>query len=706
MKLPSRLALPTLVAAACIAALWLTIQTAQTVAWSGVEPSAGPAVPTPQPSSCVAALTKLVDPTSILLGDSVEARLVVSATCGQRFKPVDLVIVADESFSMTEARKNNGGIGGGTPTPPPPPGPGDETPGPGDPGGGKGNSDEPAFCNPPKPGGGGGIEFTPTPDRPMPTDPPGPGLPTADPGGPGIPKATEVPLEPAGAENLLTAQRSFVRDLMDQKVIQRDMISDRLRVGFVSFSEDARIKQPLTNKASSISSAAGKLRAADLSYVSAGLRAADRMFTGSGSRKHLGDDGRQKIIILMSDFQFCLKDVRAAANLKRDTLLVTVGFGRSYNKKIAADMASERRYALTQRDLKEFIDLYTRDLGPGLPVQLTNLTVRDELNANMRLIPDSQQPATATITGQLLEWQVVAPVLPMTFTYQVQPQEAGLHLVSAAASASWTDSYGLLGSGEFPSVTVEVIAPTETPTPTDTATATPTDTATPTATSTFTPTPTRTPGPKYLPILYRLWPEPTPAPTRCVPELQTIDLAMIIDTSQSMRDPTQAGGQRKIDAAVEAAIEIVNLLKPQDQATIIGFNSIGFVASQLTGDKAVLTAALRDLPNRQGAGTQIEQGILAASSELTSSRHRPANYRSMILVTDGEQSAGGPQPVRDAANAAKAAGIRVVTVGLGPSVDAGLLTEVASNPSLYFPAPDAADLLRIYREVALLVPCP
>jgi hypothetical protein len=54
----------------------------------------------------------------------------------------------------------------------------------------------------------------------------------------------------------------------------------------------------------------------------------------------------------------------------------------------------------------------------------------------------------------------------------------------------------------------------------------------------------------------------------------------------------------------------------------------------------------------------------------------------------------------------KAAGIKIVTVGLGPDVDVPLLTEVATSPSLFFRAPDADDLLRIYREVALLIPCP
>jgi hypothetical protein len=80
----------------------------------------------------------------------------------------------------------------------------------------------------------------------------------------------------------------------------------------------------------------------------------------------------------------------------------------------------------------------------------------------------------------------------------------------------------------------------------------------------------------------------------------------------------------------------------------------------------------------------------------------------MVLVTDGRHTGeGGAQSVRDAATAVKAAGVRLVTVGLGSAadIDEALLREIASSPSLYFPAPDAADLLRIYREIVHLIPC-
>jgi hypothetical protein len=324
----------------------------------------------------------------------------------------------------------------------------------------------------------------------------------------------------------------------------------------------------------------------------------------------------------------------------------------------------------------------------------------------MRLVAGSANPPTVTITGQLLEWQV--DKLPASFSYQVEPQDVGILPISVSAEAAWTDSEGWLGSAPFPAVDVEVIAYTPTPTSTDTPTATPTDTPTPTPTFTPTPTPTPKPKPNYLPILYRLWPEPTPTPTPkiCVPEEQTIDVALIVDTSDSMLAPTSPGGQAKIDAALEAAQEIVKLLKPNDQATIIGFNSKATMTSELSGDKARLTAAVQALPGTHGTGTAIDQGILVATQELQSSRHIANNTQSMILVTDGAQTEGPPQLVIDAANAAKAAGITVVTVGLGSNIDEALLQAVASTPDLYFPAPNAEDLVEIYREVARLIPCP
>lgn len=646
-------------------------------------------------SACVVDLAKTIAPESILLGESAEASLVVSGTCGAQRLPVDLVIVADESFSMTRAKAGGGGGGITDPTATPGsggPGPGTSVPGPtqdlGKPG------DEPAFC---KNNDGIGIATpSPTPRRP-PRRTPTPGANDPDP--------TEV-LEAAGDADLIRDAQSLVRDFLDQDAIQRDMASDRLRVGFVSFSEKARIKQSLTNQASKITSALSRMDGSDLTYVSAGVKEAERMMTGSGARRDLGDKERIQVIMILSDFQFCQKDMRSGGRAGSDIQVITVGFGRDLNLKNLYDMASQREFALQSKDLKNIVQLYDRVLAPPIPLGMDQLTVRDELSEMMQLVPGSENPPATDITGQRLEWVIDQPTLPLTLTYRVEPMEAGILPVSAAAGVTWIDSVKLPGSAAFPAVNLLVLAQTPTPTPTFTPSATPTDTPTATQTPTATATPTRTPAPAYLPFLVRAWPEPLPTATVCVPERQTIDVALVIDTSLSMSEPTQNGGQAKLDAAIEAAIEIVNLLKPTDQATIVGFNAEGRVMAELGGDKAVLIAALRALPSTQASGTAIDSGLRAGLAELDGPRHRAENNRSIILVTDGTQTSGDPQSVRDAAAAVKASGIRLVTVGLGPDIDANLLREVASDPALFFVAPNAEDLVRIYREVARLIPCP
>jgi len=656
--------------------------------------TAAPAAPTPA-SSCVPSLEKSVSPSTVSLGGSVEASLVVSATCAAKLVPVDLIIVADESFSMTRGSTGGGGTRAPTPTPPGP----RQTPMPGLPTREPEESDEPAFCNV---NDNEIVTRTPTPRPRRRTPTPGP-RPTEE---------EEQSLEPAGTEDLIRDEKTWIRDLLDLSEVQRDLASDRLRIGFVSFSGDVRSKAPLTNDPGSITSAAGRMRGSDLTHVNEGMSEAGKMLTGAGSRADAGDRNRVQIVVLLSDFQFCKRDMRLGGAAGSDVQVITVAFGREYHVRNHLNMASERNFALQKSELPELINLYETVLAPPRPVAIRQTTVRDQLADNMRLIPGSVNPPTVTITGQLLEWQLGA--LPQRLTYAVEPQAAGIHPLSVSASASWTDSLGLAGSAPFPDVQVEVLAvtatptPTFTPTPIPTHTPTPRPTHTPTSTATYTPTPTPSPAPVYLPIAYRNWPEPLPTavPTACVPEEQTIDVALVIDTSNSMRDPTQAGGQRKIDAAIEAAIEIVTLLKATDQATIVGFNATATVAAELTGDKARLEAALRSLANSQAGGTEIDTGLRAGSQELQSARHRPGNKSSIILVTDGAQSGGDTQPVRDAANAAKSAGITVVTVGLGAEVDEPLLREVASDPTLFFKAPNAEDLVRIYREVARLIPCP
>lgn len=89
----------------------------------------------------------------------------------------------------------------------------------------------------------------------------------------------------------------------------------------------------------------------------------------------------------------------------------------------------------------------------------------------------------------------------------------------------------------------------------------------------------------------------------------------------------------------------------------------------------------------------------------------------IILLTDGLPNrvptpvGGGRQEdtVLGAADAAKRAGTRLFTIGLGERDDVldTLMRAVASRPEDYFFAPDGEDLAAIYRQIAgRLTECP
>jgi len=201
-------------------------------------------------------------------------------------------------------------------------------------------------------------------------------------------------------------------------------------------------------------------------------------------------------------------------------------------------------------------------------------------------------------------------------------------------------------------------------------------------------------------------------PPDCIPSEQTVDVALVIDTSNSMLLPTQPGGVRKMDAAIDAAKNFLNYLKlpatlDQDQVSIIWFNDEGGVEVPLTGDRAAIEAALDRLPQRQAGGTHIEKGLDLAYGEMTGPNHRSASNRAIILLTDGGQDpgTGGTPVVVAAADRIKAAGITLWTVGLGQEVDLALLRQIATSPDHFKLAPTAEDLELIYEEIARVVPC-
>ena len=193
-------------------------------------------------------------------------------------------------------------------------------------------------------------------------------------------------------------------------------------------------------------------------------------------------------------------------------------------------------------------------------------------------------------------------------------------------------------------------------------------------------------------------------------------MVLVIDVSTSMNRATR-GGRSKHEAALAAASAFVDLLdfEPdgwgrQDQVAVVGFNDTAWTATGLTGDPVRAHAAIDSLTARMAEGTRLDLALLEGQAVYLAGGRDVSNHAVLILLTDGlpnrvpTPEAGGSQEetVLAAADAAKRAGTRLFTIGLGEEDDVlrQLLEACASTRGDYFFAPDGEDLDGIYRQIA------
>lgn len=175
-------------------------------------------------------------------------------------------------------------------------------------------------------------------------------------------------------------------------------------------------------------------------------------------------------------------------------------------------------------------------------------------------------------------------------------------------------------------------------------------------------------------------------PTRPIP----LDLVMVIDRSGSMEGPKLTAAQAAaIDFTAELDFTAVN-------AALVSFSSDPSVDQGLTADRSRVVGAIARLA--PWGGTDIGRAINAAAGELAGPRARTGVTPAIVLLTDGLPDS--PRGARDAAQAARDAGIALYTIGLGRDVDAGLLRELAGADERAFIAPTEAELSAVYAAIA------
>lgn len=191
-----------------------------------------------------------------------------------------------------------------------------------------------------------------------------------------------------------------------------------------------------------------------------------------------------------------------------------------------------------------------------------------------------------------------------------------------------------------------------------------------------------------------------------------IDIALVIDVSLSMR--TDDFQPNRLEAAKEVLKQFVDE-RQGDRLSLTIFGSEAVTLVPLTLDYGVVRSFIERVRFNivDGNTTAIGMGLTTALAKLRDSK---AKSKVIILLTDGENNAGKIDPMK-AAEAAKAIGVRVYTIGVGsdtsqnspfgfrmpvqsPGIDEPTLKQMAGmTGGLYFRATDNAKLSEIYKQI-------
>lgn len=444
------------------------------------------------------------------------------------------------------------------------------------------------------------------------------------------------------------------------------------RLGLISFSDIISLDQRLTHDRAAVRAAVADIQHTGNTDLATALRRGTEHVLAAGR-----PDARP-VLLLMTDGKpsrlgqpYVDTVVEAARAKARGALVFTIGLGDTIETDLLVAVAgsSSRYFAAPRPD--QLGSIYTELSQTVGGVVATDVRVVDGLGADVAYVPGSASRGGAPSGGDVVWTLGALPSGTVTLSLQVTPGRLGRIPTNTRATASYTAA-GQRYTFEFPVPEVEVVAaPTATPTPTPT------------------PTP-RVTGPStvYLPIVER---------NHCQPDDARlgVEIVLVVDTSSSM-----AGAP--IDAAKAAGRLFVDLVdRRRDRVALVTFDETARLAQALTNNAALFKAALDAMTT--SPGTRLDLGLAKGAEELRL-RARNGSQRVLVVMSDGQPSAGTRDPALRTAADVRRSGATVFAIGLGQA-DGAFLSALASSSRHVYHAPNPADLEQIYRRIAAELPC-
>lgn len=194
------------------------------------------------------------------------------------------------------------------------------------------------------------------------------------------------------------------------------------------------------------------------------------------------------------------------------------------------------------------------------------------------------------------------------------------------------------------------------------------------------------------------------------------DLLLAIDTSGSMRERDLLLNQQPASRleVIQWVVRDFIAQRQGDRLGLVLFGERAYLYTPLSFDRHTISQMLQESEiGLAGQQTAIGDAIGLALKTL---KDRPSSQRVLILMTDGQNTAGAMPPLKAAELAAKA-GVRIYTLGIGADeidVNRGFFRQRVANTELdeatlkaiaeqthgrYFRARTQADLQQIYQQL-------
>lgn len=169
---------------------------------------------------------------------------------------------------------------------------------------------------------------------------------------------------------------------------------------------------------------------------------------------------------------------------------------------------------------------------------------------------------------------------------------------------------------------------------------------------------------------------------------EPIDVILVVDESGSM------GGEKIATARAAARNFVAELDLEQARVGVVGFDTTSRLRVGLSDNATEIFTAIDML--RAMGGTRIDLGLGDARREMERNGRAGVARPVFVLLSDGYNNAGH-EPVLREADAAKAAGIEIFTIGL--NADEALMIAVATSPEHYFTSASAHLLYAIFDAI-------